>query len=516
MGDLIDIFSDTSRAFSFSTGGLDRFLQIVPLPALAVDSCGSIKVLNSDACRLLGYSEGEIIGKKMIDVLHSDDPRRWVEIVQRFANRPENREVCEFDRKDGSVVWCELFARSLPNGKWLVFVNNISERKEAELTFLSSQKQHWKVQKTEALEKLAGGIAHEFNNFLAVILLQTDMMNLQLVEDSPLRKRVNEIKAVSNDAAGIVRQLLAFGRRQPMTPSPVVINGLIQSFSRDLNALVGADVKLELGLEPDLGVCFVDQKQIAQALMYLAVNARDAMPNGGTLKIETKNIVLGRTDNHTAQSKGSYIQISVTDSGIGMDPNTEEHIFEPFFSTKASDKGAGLGLATVYGIVKQSGGFIWVTSVKGQGTTFKIQFPRVDQPEIAEKSPERAAETTGTETILLVDDDRSVRGVAVESLVRSGYKVLEAGSGMEAVEIARSNNEPIHLLLTDLTMPAMSGSETARNIKEICPEISVLFISGSRGDLGSQPADPTEIKHFLSKPFSSSELTLKVREVLGS
>lgn len=517
MGSNTSTSSDISDSASFLSGDLDSFLQIAPLPAFVVDAASGISNLNPDACRLLGYSRSDLLNKMISDILLSDDARRWGEITQRFSSRPEYREVCQFARKDGSVVWCEMFARALPNGRWLVFVNDISAHKEAELSFLGSQKQHWKVQKTEALEKLAGGIAHDFNNFLAVILLQTDMMNLQLLEDDPLRERIGEIKAVSHEAAGTVRQLLAFARRQPMSPAPVVLNGLVQSLSRDLKALVGGKVELELVLAPELGVCFVDQKQIAQALMYLTMNARGGLPDGGTLRIETENLVLNRTDSHTAQSRGSYVQISVTDSGVGMDAGMEEHVFEPFFSPKGSERSAGLGLATVYGIVKQSGGFIWANSAKGEGTTFRIQFPRVDQPEIMDKGPQpEGSRANDSATVLLVDDDRSVRSVMVETLVRSGYRVLEARSGIEALEIARSADEPIHLLLTDLSMPTMSGRETAQKIKEIYPEISVLFISGSQSDPSTRSNGPTQTQHFLNKPFSSSELAMRVREALSS
>lgn len=520
MGDTAEIFSNFAKrsidSLSYSDDDLGRFLQISPLPGF-VEAHGLISVLNSEAARLLGYSHPELLGKRTVELLALGSRAGWAEIIQRSRDCRETCGALEFVHLNGSLVSCDIFIRPLPDERSLVMLNDVSQQKQADATFLEVQKQRWKVQKTEALEKLAGGIAHDFNNFLAVILLQTDMMNLQLIEDSPLRERVSEIKAVANDAAGIVRQLLAFGRRQPMSPSPVVLNDLVKGLARDVSALVGGNVGLELGLKQDLGVCFVDPKQIAHALMYLTVNARDAMPDGGTLRIETENILLNQTHIPTNQAKGGYIQVSVTDTGIGMDASTEDRAFEPFFSTKASDKGAGLSLATVYGIVKQSGGFIWVTSEKGKGTTFRIQFPRVDQPEIAEGPSEPLrSERSVKETILLVDDDRSVRGVAAESLVRSGYKVIEAGTGMEAVEIARSYSETIHLLLTDISMPAMSGNDTAQNVKELQPDIRILYISGSHGDLGSHPATSTGRYHFLSKPFSSSELALKVREVLDS
>jgi two-component system cell cycle sensor histidine kinase/response regulator CckA len=501
----------------FSEENYAQFIELSPIPAFVADLNYNFICVNAAAARFFGYKPEQLTNKKITDVIRPKEFSQLADLKQQLLNSREKHGDWEFLRKDGIRVWGDVSSRILSGGQWLIFVNDITKRKQAEQSFLESEKKRLQMQKIEALGRLAGGIAHDFNNFLAVILLHIDMFNLQLSADSPLRHRVNEIKAVTNNAAGIVRQLLAFGRKQPMNPSPVALNQVIQEFSKNLNSLVGEDIKVKLTLEPDLGICFVDQNQIMQVLVNLAVNARDAMPNGGILEIETANIVLDKnTTNHKAQSGGSYIQITVADNGGGMDSKTRDHIFEPFFSTKESDKGAGLGLAMVYGIVKQSNGFIWVESEINQGTIFRIQFSRIDQPEVIAPKP-KADESMprGNETILLVEDEEAVRWIAAEILKMSGYEVFETSNGMEALEIAQSYNKPIHLLLTDFSMPNMNGKEVAGKIKILHPEMSVLFMSGGNiGDIISEQDSSDEKVYFIGKPFSPSSLTLKVREVL--
>lgn len=503
---LTDLFSD-----SHAVDDHQRFLELVPIPAFIMSAGHLIIGVNSAARGFLDYETEDRTGKNASDFVRFKGTVGW----DGVAN--DCWVDCEILGRNLMPISAEVFCRRISGGHRLVFINDDSTRRQTDTAFLASEKLRWRAQKNEVLERLAGGIAHDFNNILAVILLHTDILNLQLSEDNPLLKRVNEIKAVSNDAAAIVRQLLAFAQKQALNPSPVVLNNAIRDSAVSINALVGSKISLELSLDPDLGVCFVDQNQLVQALMYLAVNARDAIPNGGTLKIETANVVLDRANTHKAQAGGPFIQISVTDSGMGMDSKIEDHIFEPFFSTKGSDKGAGLGLATVYGIVKQSGGFIWVETKLGSGTTFRIQFPRVDQPQLnAAKTKATKTAVSGHETILLVEDEASVRRVAAEILRHTGYKVVEAGGGEEAIGIARLVREPIHLLLTDFSMPNMNGSETAKRIKEIHPKTSVLYMSGNLSDIEAHQPDVAEKAHFLGKPFSSSELTHKIREILGS
>ncbi len=490
-----------------------------PLPVIVTDLDDNIELVNRPARTFLGYGQSEPLIEKLSDIVRTAVMTPLTDLRAHLTIDRNYHGEWEFlNRKNGQWTQTEVFARVTTEGFRFFYLNDLTERNQAEELRLAAEIGRSKLQKAEALERLAGGIAHDFNNLLAVILLHTDMLNLQLPPASLFRHRVNEIRAVSNDAAGIVRQLLAFGRKQPMNPTPVVLNNIIGNLALALPKKVGPEIDVETDLDPDLGVCFVDQNQVAQAITYLAVNANDAMPDGGILRIDTRNIVVDKQTSHAAQSSGSYIQISVSDNGVGMNAKTEEHIFEPFFSTKESDKGAGLGLATVYGIVKQSGGFIWVESVIDHGTTFKIQFPRVDLPAHV---PTPEIETNDLleiddETILLVDDDKSVRQIAAEILRLSGYQVLEAGSGMEAMEVARSFGSPIHLLLTDCLMPKMSGNVTAESIRRLYPKISILLMSGNIEDMANREKALDHGYFYLGKPFSSSALTKKVREVLAS
>ena len=503
--------SDMDTTLLVSDDDLKRFVEISPFPAFVIDQdCNFISV-NATAYKFLGYAPGDLKASKLTKIARSQESWSLPDAVHRFLHGPEKWADWEFLRRDQHWVWGEVTAQSLPGERWLVFVYDIADRQRVAAALLASEERRWQSKKIEALERLAGGIAHDFNNLLAVILLQTEMLNLQLTADNPLVRRVDEIKAVASDAAAIVRQLLAFGRKQPMNPAPVVLNEVVEGFCGNIAAYVGDNIHPVLDLDPALGICFVDRQQIAQALVFLAVNAKDAMPDGGNLRIESTNIMVDKLNSHKSQPGGPYIQIAVSDNGIGMNPQTEDHIFEPFFSTKESDKGAGLSLASVYGIVKQSGGFIWVESEVGRGTSFKIQFPRIDPPN-RDVQPLRTGELslTGDETILLVDDDRSVRRIAAEILTISGYNVIEAASGMAALEIAQGYREPIHLLLSDYSMPKMNGSATAEGVRKLHPEITVMFMSGEILSL----ADAHERVHFLGKPFSSSSLTLKVREAL--
>ncbi len=395
--------------------------------------------------------------------------------------------------------------------------NNITQLKQAEKAHLVAEKQLRQAQKIEPIGRLAGGIAHDFNNFLAVIMLNVDMINMQLPEDDPMRFRINEIKSVTDNAAKMVKQLLAFGRKQTLQPHPIVLNQVIEEFSKVLGTLIGEHIEIELNLAEDLGVCYVDPNQITQVLMNLAVNSRDAMTDGGVLKIETDNLLIDEnTFKHKAQPKGSYIQLSVSDNGVGMDNKTKKHVFEPFFTTKEAGKGTGLGLATVYGIIKQSKGFIWVDSKLGEGTTFKVHFPRIDKSAKTVKSEKVKAIPRGNETILLVEDEEQIRQAASEVLKVLGYDIIEAQNGDEALDIAKKSDKKIHLLLTDVVMPRMNGRKLAENMKNINPDISVLFMSGYTDDIISRHGVLDENLHFLGKPFSPISLATKVREALGT
>jgi two-component system, cell cycle sensor histidine kinase and response regulator CckA len=398
---------------------------------------------------------------------------------------------------------------------------DISAARQAENAYKESENQLRQSQKVEALGRLAGGIAHDFNNFLAVIMLHVDMLNLQLPVDSALRYRISEIKGVTDNAAGMVKQLLAYGRKQTMQPQPSVLNDVVAEFVKIVKPLTGESIEVELSLAGDLGVCFVDPHQMTQILMNLAVNSRDAMPKGGSIRFETFNTeVTEQTQIHKAQPFGHYVQMNVTDTGIGMDSATQAHIFEPFFTSKDAGKGTGLGLSTVYGIVKQSNGFIWVDSSPGEGASFKIFFPRIAMPanHVAPEKTESPVESMpgGTETVLLVEDEAQIRRVAVEVLSLLGYKVLEASDGVQALQLAGLMKEPIHLLLTDVMMPKMNGQDVANKMKDSHPESSVLFMSGYTNDIIASEGILEKDTNFLGKPFTPRTLALKVREVLDA
>jgi two-component system, cell cycle sensor histidine kinase and response regulator CckA len=397
-------------------------------------------------------------------------------------------------------------------------IANGIKRKRIAQAYFQSEEQLRQSQKIEAVGRLAGGIAHDFNNFLAVIMLHVDMLNLQLPVNSPLRYRIDEIKSVTNNAAAMVKQLLAFGRKQTLQPHPIVLNQVVKEFSEVLRPLVGEDIEIKLDLESDLGICYVDQNQIVQVLMNLAVNARDAMPNGGIIKIKTSNISFKKNDlaKPKVQPSGEYIELTVTDNGVGMDAEVQSQIFEPFFTTKEVGKGTGLGLATVYGIVKQSKGFIWAESKENEGTSFKIQLPRIDQPVTIAKPEASTAIPGGNETILLVEDEEPLRRATFEILTILGYQVFEAGNAAQAIQLTQLYKDTIHLLLTDVVMPKTNGKEVAEKIKVLHPETAVLFMSGYNDDIIAHHGILEENVNFIGKPFSPNTLAAKIREVLDN
>ncbi len=371
----------------------------------------------------------------------------------------------------------------------------------------------------ETIGRLASGLAHDFNNLLTAILGQCRVLLMSLPEGAPARKGIEEIRIAGERAAGLTRQLLAYGRQQVLKPRVIDLNSSVTTMAPMLRRLIGENIELSTALQPDLGRVEADPSQIEQIVMNLVVNARDSMPRGGRVIVETSNADLDETfaRKHAPTRPGSYVMLAVSDTGSGMDEATQARIFEPFFTTKQLGKGTGLGLATVYGIVKQSDGYIWVYSEPRMGSIFKIYLPRVD----AEVSMEQAGGTTsrlpsGSETVLLVEDDRAVRVLASEILQMNGYKVLPARDGREALDLVRGHNRPIHLLLTDVVMPQMSGRQVAESIAGIHPEIRVLYMSGYTDSViahhGVLPADVA----YLQKPFTADFLARKVREVLDA
>jgi PAS domain S-box-containing protein len=373
-------------------------------------------------------------------------------------------------------------------------------------------------QKMEAIGRLAGGVAHDFNNILGVIIGFGEMVLNRLPEEDPLRTRQEEVLKAAHRAAGLTRQLLAFGRRQVLQPKVLDLNGIVGDMDKMLRRLIGEDLELATILDPDLGSVWADPGQIAQIVMNLAVNARDAMPGGGRLTVETKNVELDEAyvASHPPTRPGRYVMLAVSDTGSGMDAETQSHLFEPFFTTKGVGQGTGLGLPTVYGIVKQSDGYVWVYSEVGVGTTFKIYLPLLGDtaPIACEDRPSPVA--GGSETILLVEDEASLRGVLHETLVDNGYTVLAAGDGAAALQVADEHAGHIHLMVSDVVMPGMNGRRAAEELKATRPEMKVLFVSGytreaivRHGEFGLGTA-------FLSKPFTSAALLRKCRELLDT
>lgn len=381
-----------------------------------------------------------------------------------------------------------------------------------------AEDQFLQAQKMESIGRLAGGVAHDFNNLLTVIMGYVNFLAVGPASNGTWREDVEEIRKAAERAASLTRQLLAFSRRQALQLKVVDLNAEFADLEKMLRRMLGEDIEWAVSLAPGLGYVKADPGQIQQVVMNLVVNARDAMSNGGKLTVETENVEFQgpHAENDFVIPPGAYVAVAVGDTGVGMDENVKSHLFEPFFTTKEKGKGTGLGLAVIYGVVKQSGGYIVVDSVLGRGTTFKIYFPKVEGApggKIGEQAVRKSHE--GTETILLVDDDEAVRAMMRRVLRQHGYAVLEAGRGDEALKLARSHKGKLHLLLTDMVLPDINGLELAQRIISIRPEVGLLLISGYLDrDFGNFVVD--EGTPFLQKPFAAAALVKMVRDVLDA
>jgi nitrogen-specific signal transduction histidine kinase len=400
----------------------------------------------------------------------------------------------------------------LMEGMWRIVHQRQAEEERKRL-----QEQLAQASKMEAVGQLAGGVAHDFNNLLTTILGYSEMILEQLAKDSPVRAEVEEISKAGARAASLTQQLLAFSRKQVIMPRPIDLNETVKEARNMLERLIGENIRLVLSLDPDPGRVKADPHQIDQVLLNLAVNARDAMPDGGVLTVATANVAVEK-DHAVARSEivpGNYVVLSVADTGIGMDKETRARIFEPFFSTKEFGKGTGLGLATVYGIAKQNGGTVLVDSEPGRGSVFRIYLPRLYTAGAAvNPAPARTASPTGNETILLVEDDAMVQRLAQKMLSHLGYEVLPAQDTEDAVRICETHPRPIHLLLTDVIMPRMNGVELYSQLQTLRPGMKALFMSGYAEDVVARKGVLPEGTEFIHKPFDMENLALRIRQTL--
>ncbi len=429
--------------------------------------------------------------------------------VQRVSIRRELDFVSPVAQTSGRLVASYGF---VPPDMVLLHTEDVTEQRQ-------NEEQLRVAQRMEAIGQLAGGIAHDFNNLLTVIVNHTAFAMEGLAQSDPRRADLVEIRKAGARAAALTRQLLAFGRRQVLQPQVLDLNKIVAGMEPMLRRLLGEDIELMVALAMDLGKVMADPGQVEQVVMNLAVNARDAMPDGGKLTIETADLDVDDVyaSQHMGVKPGSYVTLSVTDTGCGMDEKTRARLFEPFFTTKRTGKGTGLGLATVYGIVKQSDGSIWVHSELGRGSTFKVCLPReLSARETVEPAPQITARASGTETILVVEDEEAVRNLAKRILSEAGYTVLTAASGSEALLIGERHQGIVRLLLTDVVMPQMSGKQLADLLVKLYPNLRVLYMSGYTDDAIVHHGVLDDGTHFIGKPFSPADLTRMVRQVLDS
>jgi len=495
-----------------------------PFGMVMIDQDGTFRYMNPKFKELFGYDLTDVPnGKTWFRKAYPDSTYRhhvietWIKDLEIFQPKEKRSEVFTVTCKDGTIKIINFIPVQLDTGENLMACEDISDLKRAEEEKAVLEEQLRQSQKMEAVGRLAGGIAHDFNNLLTIIKGYSQLSLLELKEGDILKGNIEEIQKAAERAATLTAQLLAFSRRQVMQMKVFNFNTALRDLDNMLRRVIGEDIELVTILADDLGKTKADPGQIEQVIMNLAVNARDAMPSGGKLIIETANVEFDENYPrvHAAMTPGRYVMLSVSDTGFGMTPEVRERLFEPFFTTKEKGKGTGLGLSTVYGIVKQSGGYIWVYSEPGQGTTVKIYFPRVDEEDDALFRRDGVSSIPqGSETVLVVEDEPSLRSLATHILRHQGYKVLEAADGEEALRVAQECIGEINLLLTDVVMPRMGGKELADRLQTLRPSVRVLFISGFPDDAIAHHGVITPGIAFLQKPFSPASLAQKVREVL--
>ncbi len=519
------VFRDvTSEALAqakvrFQAGVLDA----VPNAVLALDPEGKVVYWNRGAERLIGWTSADLVGRRGRDVLLSEDERAQVDGIRAYCEGGGIfRGEFPARRPDGTQVPILALASALRDEAdaltgFVVVGVDLTDLRTTQDALRAREAELRQFQKMEAIGRLAGGVAHDFNNLLTVIRGYMDLLLMRLPESEPVREDALQVARAADRAAELTGQLLAFSRSRPIASALVDMNQVVSEFLPMLQRTLGENIKVEARLDSDLGVVRADAGQIGQVLLNLALNARDAMPEGGTLTIGTENAELDASypGTHVPLPPGSYVRLSVGDTGIGMDEETRARVFEPFFTTKGPGQGTGLGLSTAYGIVRQHDGAIWIYSELGHGTTVRLYLPRVHDAFTAPAPPApESVAAPGGETILLVEDESAVRQVARRLLETRGYHVLEAEGGETALAHARVRALGIDLLLTDVIMPGMNGREVAEAVRALRPGLRVLYVSGHSGEVLNRLGGLGPGAHFLTKPFSTNELCDAVRKAL--
>jgi len=497
----------TEQALRESEGRYRNLFESAPDGIFVADSEGTYVDANPSGLGMLGYTRDELVGMKSADILAPTEIGRVDSALSDIKQGIQHNQAWQFQRKDGSRFEADVLATMMADGRILALVRDATARKRLEEQLRQSQKM-------EAVGRLAGGVAHDFNNSLGVILGYTELLMRQ--SDEGQRGKLEQILKATRRASGLTRQLLAFSRKQIVDPKVLDLNALVSDLEAMLGRLIGEDVDLAIVPGADLGQVKADEGQLEQVVMNLCVNARDAMPDGGMLRIETANseLAAGHSAQHEPIPPGRYVMLAVSDTGGGIDEKILDRIFEPFFTTKAEGKGTGLGLAMVYGTVKQAGGHVQVRSEMGRGTTFEILLPRLDEPASAAEAEEAPMPARGWETILLVEDEGALRAIAREILEEHGYRVIEAEGPSEAIDIAKRHPDPVHLLVTDVVMPGMNGRLLAERLKSARPDLRILYMSGYTDDVIAHRGVLESGTLLLEKPFTARALLGRVRLAL--
>jgi PAS domain S-box-containing protein len=519
-----DEYRKRGEELRISSEYLNSIINACGYPIFVKDKNFRFVLANDAMCEMLGIAREQIIGNTLGEQLPKDQMVHFLEIDKMvLASGKENQREEPLVGRGGEIL--TIFTKKTryvdERGEMYLVgvIADLTDKKKAEDAQNKLRLQLNQAQKMESVGRLAGGVAHDFNNMLTVINSYTEMLLSNLDHGDPTFKKLDAIQKAGLQAGSLTRQLLAFSRRQVLQPRIVDINQITSETHSMLKHLIGEDIAIEAVLCRDLGHVLADPGQISQVIMNLGINARDAMPDGGRITIETSNVELdeGYVAGHTGSAPGPHILLAVSDTGTGMDAGTLQNIFEPFFSTKEPGKGTGLGLSMVYGIVKQSGGSIWVDSEPGRGTTFKIYLPRTtEEPAKMADINDRIADTRGKETILVAEDQDIVRELVCAVLRDNGYRVIDAPDGTAAVALAESHPEPIDLLLADLVMPGIGGQELAKTLSGKRPSLKTMYMSGYTDRAALKQSIFGKGEAFIQKPFKPEELARKVREVLDS